>query len=78
MMTPELLAPISLWILVSSYVSAAGITYGPPAIRGSINQILPVIQRSITLRKVTLRKVGGIWWLRIFKLRVSFCLSNKP
>lgn len=77
-MNPELILPVGLWILVSSYVSAAGITYGPPAIREGLDALRPVIRRSITLRKVTLRKVGGIWWLRIFKLRVSFCLSNKP
>lgn len=72
-MNPELFAPAGLWILVSSYVSAAGITYGPPAIRSSLDALLPVIQRNVTLRKV-----GGIWWLRIFKLRVSFCISHKP
>ena len=77
-MNPELILPVGLWILVSSYVSAAGITYGPPAIRESIDALLPVIRRSITLRKVTLRKVGGIWWLRVFKVRVSFCISHKP
>lgn len=72
-MNPELILPVSLWILVSSYVSAAGITYGPPALRSGLDALLPVIQRCIRLRKV-----GGIWWLRIFKLRISFCLSNKP
>lgn len=72
-MSPELILPVSIYILVSSYVSAAGITYGPPALRSGLDHVRPVIRRNITLRKV-----GGIWWLRIFKLRVSFCLSNKP
>lgn len=72
-MNPELILPVGLWILVSSYVSAAGITYGPPALRSGLDALRPVIRRSITLRKI-----GGIWWLRVFKLRVSFCLSNKP
>ncbi len=72
-MNPELVLPVSLYILVASYISAAGITYGPPAIRESIDALLPVIQRNITLKKV-----GGMWWLRIFKVRLSFCISHKP
>jgi hypothetical protein len=27
--------------------------------------------------KVSFRKVGGIWFLRIFRLRISFSISKK-
>ncbi len=67
MNTLDLLLLSLAWAVVSSYGAAYAWTHSPAIIRSI----------SSHLTNAGARKVGGIWFMRAGKIRVSFCISSK-
>jgi hypothetical protein len=61
-------AALAAWMSASSYACAFGVVHGP-RIGGRILRHLS--------DRCRLRKVGGIWFLSLFRLRFSFCISRR-
>ena len=66
-MDTDILLISLLWAVVSSYGAAYAWTHSPRIIRNA----------STLLANAGARKVGGIWFARAGKIRVSFCISSK-